>query len=101
PLVKADFSQIQSKWVGETPKLVGRLFDELEAGGAVLLIDEADGLVGRRGAVIESSDRHANVEVAYFLQRLEMFRGLAILTTNLKSAIDEAFLRRLRFVVDF
>jgi hypothetical protein len=101
PLVKADFSQLQSKWVGETPKLVGRLFDELEAGGAVLLIDEADGLVGRRGAVVEAQDRHANVEVAYFLQRLEAFRGLAILTTNMKSAIDEAFLRRFRFLVDF
>jgi hypothetical protein len=101
PLVKADFSQLQSKWVGETPKLVGRLFDQLESGGAVLLIDEADGLIGRRGTVVEAHDRHANVEVAYFLQRLEAFRGLAILTTNLKSAIDEAFFRRFRFVVDF
>jgi hypothetical protein len=101
PLVKADFSQLQSKWVGETPKLVGRLFDELEPGGAVLLIDEADGLIGRRGAVVEAQDRHANVEVAYFLQRLEDFRGLAILTTNMKAAIDEAFLRRFRFLVDF
>jgi len=101
PLVRADFSQLQSKWVGETPKLVCRLFDELEAGGAVLLIDEADGLIGRRGAVVEAHDRHANVEIGYFLQRLEAFRGLAILTTNLKSAIDEAFLRRMRFVVDF
>jgi hypothetical protein len=101
PLVKADFSQLQSKWVGETPKLVGRLFDQLEAGGAVLLIDEADGLIGRRGAVVDAHDRHANVEVGYFLQRLESFRGLAILTTNLKSAIDEAFVRRFRFIVDF
>jgi hypothetical protein len=101
PLVKADFSQLQSKWVGETPKRVGRLFDALETGGAVLLIDEADGLIGRRGAVVEANDRHANVEVGYFLQRLEVFRGLAILTTNMKSAIDEAFLRRFRFVVDF
>lgn len=101
PLVIADFSQLQSKWVGETAKHVARLFDELDRGGAVLLLDEADGLLGRRGAVIEAHDRHSNADVAYFLQRLETFRGLAILTTNMKSSLDEAFLRRYRFVIDF
>lgn len=101
PLACADFSQLQSKWVGESAKLAARLFDELEAGGAVLLIDEADGLLGRRGAVVEAHDRHSNADVGYFLQRLEAYRGLAILTSNMKSAIDEAFLRRFRFVVDF
>ena len=101
PLVVADFSQLQSKWVGETAKLAAHLFDELDRGGAVLLLDEADGLLGRRGAVVEAHDRHANADVAFFLQRLETFRGLAILTSNMKSAIDEAFLRRYRFVIDF
>jgi len=101
PLVVADFSQILSKWLGETPKLVARLFDELDAGGAVLLIDEADGLLGRRGAVTDAHDRYSNAEVGFFLQRLELYRGLAILTSNLKDAIDPAFLRRYRFVVEF
>jgi ATPase family protein associated with various cellular activities (AAA)/winged helix domain-containing protein len=100
PLVRADFSQLQSKWVGESSKLAARLFDEVEAGGAVLLIDEADGLLGRRGLTSDAHP-HWNAEVGYFLQRLEVYRGLAILTTNMKSAIDEAFLRRFRFVVDF
>lgn len=101
PLVIADFSQLQSKWVGETPKLAARLFDDLDRGGAVLLIDEAEGMVGQRGAVADAQDRHANAEIGYFLQRLEAFRGLAILTTNMKHAIDTAFLRRFRFSLSF
>ncbi len=101
PLVIADFSQLQSKWVGETPKLAARLFDDLDRGGAVLLIDEAEGLLGQRGAVADAHDRHANAEIGYFLQRLEAFRGLAILTTNMKHAIDSAFLRRFRFSLSF
>ena len=100
PLVRADFSQLQSKWVGESSKLASKLFDEVEAGGAVLLIDEADGLLGRRGASTEIQP-HWNAEIGFLLQRLEAYRGLAILTTNMKSVIDEAFLRRFRFVVDF
>jgi AAA+ superfamily predicted ATPase len=101
PLVIADFSQLQSKWIGETPKLAARLFDDLDRGGAVLLVDEAEGLVGQRGAVSDANDRSANAEIGYFLQRLEAFRGLAILTTNMKHAIDHAFLRRFRFMLDF
>jgi SpoVK/Ycf46/Vps4 family AAA+-type ATPase len=101
PLVIADFSQLQSKWVGETPKLASKLFDDLDRGGAVLLVDEAEGLVGQRGSVSDANDRHANAEVGYFLQRLEAFRGLAILTTNMKHAIDTAFLRRFRFSLNF
>ena len=75
------------------------MFDAAETSGAVLLFDEADALFGKRSEVKDSHDRYANIEVAYLLQRMEAYRGLAILTTNLKSALDRAFLRRLRFVV--
>jgi SpoVK/Ycf46/Vps4 family AAA+-type ATPase len=77
------------------------VFDAAEAGGAILLFDEADALFGKRSEVKDSHDRYANIEVSYLLQRMEAYRGLAILTTNLKNAIDTAFLRRLRFVVQF
>ncbi len=70
-------------------------------GGAILLFDEADALFGKRSEVKDSHDRYANLEVAYLLQRMEAYRGLAILTTNLKNSLDQAFLRRLRFVVQF
>lgn len=69
--------------------------------GAILLFDEADALFGKRSEVKDSRDRHANVEVGYLLQQMEAYQGLAILTTNLKSSLDQAFLRRLRFVVSF
>ena len=88
-----------SKYIGETEKNLRRIFDAAEAGGAVLLFDEADALFGKRSEVKDSHDRYANIEVSYLLQRMETYRGLAILTTNLKSALDPAFLRRLRFVV--
>ncbi|HEY0384718.1 MAG TPA: ATP-binding protein, partial [Pyrinomonadaceae bacterium] len=78
-----------------------RVFDAAEEGGAVLLFDEADALFGKRSEVKDSHDRYANIEVSYLLQRMEAYRGLAILTTNLKSAVDPAFLRRLRFIVQF
>jgi SpoVK/Ycf46/Vps4 family AAA+-type ATPase len=78
-----------------------RVFDAAEEGGAVLLFDEADALFGKRSEVKDSHDRYANVEVSYLLQRMEAYRGLAILTTNMKEALDPAFLRRLRFVVQF
>ena len=90
-----------SKYIGETEKNLRRVFDAAEAGGVVLLFDEADALFGKRGEVKDSHDRYANIEVSYLLQRMERYTGLAILTTNLKKAIDNAFLRRLRFVVDF
>ncbi len=100
-LYKIDLSQVVSKYIGETEKNLRRVFDAAEEGGAVLLFDEADALFGKRSEVKDSHDRYANIEVSYLLQRMESYRGLAILTTNMKDALDPAFLRRLRFVVQF
>jgi SpoVK/Ycf46/Vps4 family AAA+-type ATPase len=96
-----DLSQVVSKWLGETEKNLARVFDAAEAGGAVLFFDEADSLFGKRSEVKDSHDRYANIEVSYLLQRLESFRGLAVLATNNENAVDAAFLRRLRFIVRF
>ena len=100
-LYRIDLSQVVSKYIGETEKNLRRLFDAAEQGGAVLLFDEADALFGKRTEVKDSHDRFANIEVSYLLQRMEAYRGLAILTTNFKNALDPAFLRRIRFVVHF
>ena len=100
-LYRIDLSQVVNKYIGETEKNLRRVFDQAEAGGAILLFDEADALFGKRSDVKDARDRYANLEVSYLLQRMEAYRGLAILTTNLKQAIDTAFLRRLRFVVQF
>ncbi|MFZ4506492.1 MAG: ATP-binding protein [Fimbriimonas sp.] len=100
-LYRIDLSRVVSKYIGETEKNLRKIFDAAESGGVVLLFDEADALFGKRSDVKDSHDRYANIEVSYLLQRMEQFRGLAILTTNLKSAFDTAFLRRLRFVVTF
>jgi SpoVK/Ycf46/Vps4 family AAA+-type ATPase len=100
-LYRIDLSSVVSKYIGETEKNLRRVFDAAEAGGAILLFDEADALFGKRSEVKDSHDRYANIEVSYLLQRMESYRGLAILTTNLKSALDTAFLRRIRFVVQF
>jgi hypothetical protein len=100
-LYRIDLSQVVSKYIGETEKNLARVFDAAETGGAILLFDEADALFGKRGEVKDSHDRYANIEISYLLQRMEAYRGLAILTTNMKSALDQAFLRRLRFVVQF
>lgn len=100
-LFRVDLSQLVSKYLGETEKNLRRVFDAAERGAAILLFDEADALFGRRGEARDAHDRYANLEVAYLLQRMEAYRGLAILTTNLESALDPAFLRRLRFVVRF
>ncbi|MBE7380676.1 MAG: ATP-binding protein [Leptolyngbya sp. SIO1E4] len=100
-LYRIDLSSVVSKYIGETEKNLRRVFDAAEGGGAVLLFDEADALFGKRSEVKDSHDRHANIEVSYLLQRMEAYRGLAILTTNLKSALDQAFLRRIRFIVQF
>ena len=97
-LYRIDLSQVVSKYIGETEKNLRRVFDAAEDGGAVLLFDEADALFGKRSEVKDSHDRYANIEVGYLLQRMEAYRGLAILTTNMKDALDPAFLRRLRFV---
>jgi hypothetical protein len=100
-LYRIDLSQVVSKYIGETEKNLRRVFDAAEEGAAVLLFDEADALFGKRSEVKDSHDRYANIEVSYLLQRMEAYRGLAILTTNRKSALDQAFLRRIRFVVEF
>ena len=99
-VVAADLSQVMSKYLGDTEKHLARLFDAAEQ-GAVLLFDEADALFARRTQVHDSRDRYANLEVAYLLSRLDDFAGIAILTTNARESIDSAFLRRLRFVVNF
>ncbi|HEY9598408.1 MAG TPA: ATP-binding protein, partial [Cyanophyceae cyanobacterium] len=100
-LYRIDLSAVVSKYIGETEKNLRRIFDAAEAGGAILLFDEADALFGKRTEVKDSHDRHANVEVSYLLQRMEAYQGLAILTTNLKGSLDQAFLRRIRFVISF
>lgn len=101
PLYRVDLSAVVSKYIGETEKNLRRLFDAAEDGGAILFFDEADALFGKRSEVKDSHDRYANIEVNYLLQRMEGFRGVAILATNMKAALDAAFLRRLRFVVTF
>ena len=100
-LYRIDLSQVVSKYIGETEKNLSRIFDAAESGGAILLFDEADALFGKRSEIKDSHDRYANIEVSYLLQRMETYRGLAILTTNMRSALDPAFLRRIRFVVQF
>ena len=100
-LFRIDLSAVVSKYIGETEKNLARVFDAAEDSGAVLLFDEADALFGKRSEVKDSHDRYANIEVSYLLQRMEAYRGLAILTSNQKAALDPAFQRRLRFVVHF
>jgi ATP-dependent 26S proteasome regulatory subunit len=100
-LYRIDLSAVVSKYIGETEKNLRRLFDAAEDGGAILFFDEADALFGKRSEVKDSHDRYANIEVNYLLQRIEAYRGLAILATNLKGSMDSAFMRRLRFIIDF
>jgi len=100
-LFRIDLSQVVSKYIGETEKNLRQVFDAADEGAAILLFDEADALFGKRSEVKDSHDRYANIEVSYLLQRMEAYRGLAILTTNRKNAIDQAFLRRIRFIADF
>jgi SpoVK/Ycf46/Vps4 family AAA+-type ATPase len=100
-LYRIDLSQVVSKYIGETEKNLRRLFDDAEAGGAILFFDEADALFGKRSEVKDSHDRYANIEVSYLLQRIESYRGLVIFATERKAALDSAFLRRLRYVVNF
>ena len=100
-LFRIDLASIVSKYIGETEKNLRRIFDAAERCGAILLFDEADALFGKRTEVKDSHDRYANIEVSYLLQRMETYRGIAILTTNMKEAFDPAFLRRIRFVVEF
>jgi len=100
-LFRIDLASVVSKYIGETEKNLRQIFDEAERLNAVLFFDEADALFGKRTEVKDAHDRYANIEVNYLLQRMESYEGLAILATNRKGDIDSAFLRRLRFIVDF
>jgi SpoVK/Ycf46/Vps4 family AAA+-type ATPase len=92
---------VVDKYIGETEKNLDRIFSEADRVNGVLLFDEADALFGKRSEVSDARDRYANVEVAYLLQRMEAFDGVALLTTNLRANVDEAFTRRLDAIVDF
>lgn len=100
-MYRIDLSSVVNKYIGETEKNLRKLFDAAEDSGAILFFDEADALFGKRSEVKDSHDRYANIEVNYLLQRMETYRGLAILASNVRTALDKAFLRRLRFIVDF
>lgn len=100
-LYRIDLSAVVSKYIGETEKNLRQLFDAAEGGGVILFFDEADALFGKRSEVKDAHDRYANIETNYLLQRMEQYGGLAILATNMRSALDQAFARRLRFVVEF
>jgi AAA+ superfamily predicted ATPase len=100
-LYRIDLAGVISKYIGETEKNLRNVFDAAEQSGAILFFDEADALFGKRSEVKDSHDRYANIEINYLLQRMEEYRGLAILCTNRRSALDRAFLRRLRFLVEF
>lgn len=100
-LFRVDLSRIVDKYIGETEKNLARVFDAADSFDAILLFDEADALFGRRGEVRDSRDRHANLQIGYLLQRMESYRGVAILTSNLPGAMDPAFSRRLAYIVHF
>lgn len=100
-LFRIDISEVVNKYIGETEKNLRRVFDAAEDGGVILFFDEADALFGKRSEVRDSHDRYANIEISYLLQRMENYRGLAILSTNMKQALDPAFMRRIRFMIEF
>jgi adenylate kinase family enzyme len=101
PMFRVDLSQVVNKYIGETEKNLRRLFDSMEECDSLLFFDEAEALFGQRIQARNANDRFANMEVSYLLQRMERFRGVAILATNRRKDLDEAFLRRLRFVLEF
>jgi SpoVK/Ycf46/Vps4 family AAA+-type ATPase len=101
PMYRIDLSQVVNKYIGETEKNLARIFDAAEASDSILFFDEADALFGKRTDVKDAHDRFANIEIAYLLERMERFRGLAILATNRRKDLDEAFMRRLRYVIEF
>ncbi len=100
-LYKIDLSSVVSKYIGETEKNLSIIFEAAQATSAILFFDEADALFGKRSEVKDAHDRYANIEIAYLLQRIETYDGIAILATNLRQNLDEAFTRRLDFVIDF
>jgi hypothetical protein len=100
-LLRLDLSRVVSKYIGDTEKNIDRVFVDAQRSGAAILIDEAEALLGKRSEVKDAHDRYANIEVAYLLQRMEAYDGLAIMTTNMRQSVDPAFLRRFRFIIDF
>ena len=100
-LYKIDLSTVVSKYIGETEKNLAKIFGEAESSNAILFFDEADALFGKRTKVSDAHDRYANIETSYLLQKMESYAGVAILATNFQENIDEAFARRIRFLVDF
>ena len=100
-LYKIDLSTVVSKYIGETEKNLAKIFAEAETSNAILFFDEADALFGKRSEVRDAHDRYANVEISYLLQRMEEYEGVVILATNLRKNMDEAFVRRMHFTVEF
>ena len=100
-LYRIDLNQVVSKYIGETEKNLEKIFKNAENKNWILFFDEADALFGKRTEVKDSHDRYANIEISYLLQRIENYPGLVILATNFKTNIDEAFIRRLRYIIDF
>lgn len=100
-LYQIDLSQVVSKYIGETEKNLERIFTAAQSANAILLFDEADALFGKRSEVKDAHDRYANLEIAYLLQKMEEYEGVTLLTTNLRQNLDEAFTRRIRFIVEF
>jgi AAA+ superfamily predicted ATPase len=100
-LYAIDLSSVVNKYIGETEKQLAKIFDEAERSNAILFFDEADALFGKRTEVKDAHDRYANIETSYLLQRMESYEGVAILATNLSQNMDDAFVRRLHFVIDF
>lgn len=101
PMYRIDLSQVVNKYIGETEKNLKHIFDAAELSDCILFFDEADALFGRRTDVKDAHDRFANIEISYLLERMERFKGLAILATNRRKDLDEAFMRRLRYVIEF
>ncbi|HEX8845942.1 MAG TPA: AAA family ATPase [Pyrinomonadaceae bacterium] len=100
-LYKIDLSQVVSKYIGETEKNLHQIFREAQSSGAILFFDEADALFGKRSEVKDAHDRFANIEISYLLQKMEEYDGIAVLATNLRGNMDEAFVRRMRFIIEF
>jgi len=100
-LFQIDLSQVVSKYIGETEKNLFRIFEEAQSSNAILFFDEADALFGKRSEVKDAHDRYANIEIGYLLQKMEEYEGIAILATNVRQNLDEAFVRRMQFIVEF
>ena len=101
PVFQVDLSRVMSKYIGETEKSLGRMFDLAERSNAILFFDDTDALFGKRGEIKDSHDKYANVETSFLLQKMEEYRGVVVMTTNLLANIDTAFLRRISYIIHF